>query len=257
MAFVVPPSLNQYPETYTPLYLVLTQASTSSLGKWRGVKNEDINGNSFMLPAPKVGLGIGTHSVNLDEAKFWQTSSVGDKARMIFGDTLYYAVSSQGGVPFATNTGLYPIISGGPNIPKDLSALQYRGMKKRAYSFSLELFAFTNQDFSVIQQFCKSMHAASMPTIDGNGNLVAPSIWKIQIFNSSDGEVTNNWLFEPQPCSMLAFNSSALDYISIDSGYQYPARVGINMVMAEIEPVLWTGGVVATVPELFPPAGTP
>jgi hypothetical protein len=254
---LVPPSLNRYPETATPLYLVLTQQDTSVLnggeGKWRNIRLSEITGNQYVLPAPKVGLGLGTHSANLDEAKFWQTSSVGDKARMVFGDTIFYAMGGLlNDVGYDTETGRAAgYIAGGANIPKDLSAIQYKGMKKRAYSFSFELFAFTNADFNVITQFCRNMHSHCMPAVLNNGTLSTPSVFRIQIMNSGFTDVTNNWLFQPQPCTMTAFNSSALDYISIDGNNTSPARVGVNMVLAEIEPVVNVGGNVATTAEVF------
>lgn len=257
MSFRIPPSLGQYPETATPLYLLLTQQDTSVLdngnGKWRNITLDEINGNQYLLPAPKVGLGIGTHSANLDEAKFWQTSSVGDKARMVFGDTIFYAMGGLlNDVGYDTATGRSrSYISGGSNIPKDLSAIQYKGMKKRAYSFSFELFAFTNQDFDVITQFCRNMHSHCMPLALGNGTLSTPSVFRINLINNSGSDVTNNWLFQPQPCTISAFNSSALDYISIDANNTSPARVGVNMVLAEIEPVVNVNGNVATSAEVF------
>ena len=252
---IIPPSLGKYPETATPLYLVLTQQDTSSLdrgsGKWRNISLNEVSGRQYILPAPKVGLGVGTHSANLDEAKFWQTSSVGDKARMVFGDTIFYAM---GGllqdVGYGTETGR-AYIAGGSNIPKDLSAIQYKGMKKRAYSFSFELFAFTNADFDAITQFCRDMHSYCMPVALGNGTLSTPSVFRINLINNSQVDVTNNWLFQPQVCTMTAFNSSALDYISIDANNTSPARVGVNMVLAEIEPVVNVGGQVATSAEVF------
>lgn len=242
---LIPPSLGKYPETSTPLYLAITQQDTSVLGKWRGIKLNEVDGETYILPAPKTGLGVGSHSVNLDEARFWQTSSVGDKARMIFGDTLYFSVGAAKDVLFNT-LGLAdaeqssPAIFGGANVPADLSALQYRGMKKRAYSFSFELFAFTNGDFEAITNFCRKMHLNSM-TLKKNADLYTPSVFRINIVNSNGLDVTNNWLFQPQPCMMAAFNSSALDYVSIDANYTSPARVGINMVLAEIEPVASNG----------------
>lgn len=255
MSFIIPPSLGQYPETATPLYLVLTQQDTSSLdggyGKWRNITLSEINGNQYILPAPKVGLGLGTHSANLDEAKFWQTSSVGDKARMVFGDTIFYAVGGVlSDVGYETETGR-AYIAGGSNIPRDLSAIQYKGMKKRAYSFSFELFAFTNGDFNVITQFCRNMHSHCMPVVLGNDTVSTPSVFKIQLVNNNGVDVTSNWLFQPQPCTMTAFNSSALDYISIDGNNTSPARVGVNMVLAEIEPVLNLNGNVVTSGEVF------
>lgn len=243
-SFLVPPSLGQYPETATPLYLVLTQQDTSALndanGKWRNITLDEINGVQYTLPAPKVGLGIGTHSANLDEAKFWQTASVGDKARMVFGDTIFYAMQGIGkdiGF-FDPDSGNVSYVAGGANIPTDLSAIQYRGLKKRAYSFSFELFAFTPSDFDVIAQFCRNMHSHSMPVVLANGTFSTPSVFKIQIVNDQGSDVTDNWLFQPQPCMMAAFNSTALDYISIDSNYSSPARVGVNMVLNEIEPLV-------------------
>lgn len=254
MAFTIPPSLNKFRETRTPLYLVLTEQSTAILKRWRDIRLQDIGGNTYILPAPKTGLGIGTHSVNLDEAMFWQTSSVGDKARMIFGDTLYYAVGALNDVAFDDSGKVRDsagYITGASTIPKDLSAIQYRGMKKRAYSFSFELFAFTNEDFDAITTFCRRMHLHSMPTIGSDGTLNTPSAFRINLVNNKGRDVTNNWLFQPQPCMMTAFNSSALDYISIDANNTSPARVGVNMVLAEIESVINYGGNVETVPEVF------
>lgn len=253
MGRLIPPSLGNFPETKTPLYLALTRQDTSVLGKWKNIRLNDISGDVYVLPAPKTGLGLGTHSANLDEARFWQTSSVGDKARMIFGDTLYYAVGGLIGDVFndkgqaEDSTGA---IFGGSNIPKDLSNLQYKGMKKRAYSFSFELFAFTNNDFNAITQFCRDMHSYSMPLRTATG-LSTPSVFRINIVNSGGRDVTNNWLFQPQPCMMAAFNSSALDYISIDANYTSPARVGVNMVLIEIEPVVNVNGNVQTVGQAF------
>jgi hypothetical protein len=254
MGQLIPPSLGNFPETRTPLYLVLTQQDTYSLGKWRNISLGEVSGKTYVLPAPKTGLGIGTHSANLDEARFWQTSSVGDKARMIFGDTLYYAVGGLVGDVLYGDEGLARdstgYVFGGSNIPKDLSALQYKGMKKRAYSFSFELFAFTNNDFDSITQFCRDMHSYSMP-IKTSAGINTPSVFKINIVNSGGKDVTNNWLFQPQPCMMAAFNSSALDYISINANYTSPARVGINMVLTEIEPVVNVDGNVRSVEQSF------
>ena len=84
------------------------------------------------------------------------------------------------------------------------------------------------------------MHLNSM-TLKKNANLYTPSVFRINIVNANGLDVTNNWLFQPQPCMMAAFNSTALDYVSIDANYTSPARVGINMVLAEIEPVASNG----------------
>jgi hypothetical protein len=113
------------------------------------------------------------------------------------------------------------------------------------------LFAFEPGDFSTIAQFCRNMHSHAMPLVLANGTMSTPSVFKIQIINDNGSDVTNDWLFQPQPCSLMAFNSTALDYVSIDSSYSSPARVGINMVLAEIEPVVNDNGNVAIAGEVF------
>jgi len=51
----VPPSLNKYPVTAVPLFLALTKRETYEIEKWRKIKNSEVNGKTFILPAPKSG----------------------------------------------------------------------------------------------------------------------------------------------------------------------------------------------------------
>lgn len=239
----VPPSLNKYPATAVPLFLALTKRETYEIEKWRRIKNSEVNGKTFILPAPKSGMAHGTHSSNLDEATFWQTNSFGDKARMVFGDTIYMGIGNLLGTVTFSDSGVleeYNNITGGSSTPKDLTAIQYKGMKKRAYSFSFELFAYDQDDFLAISNFIHEMHAASMPKKFGS-KMRTPAAFRFRVLNASGTDVTNNFFLQPKPCTMMAFNSTGLDYLSVSSDGKYPARVGVNMVLGEIEPVVYVG----------------
>jgi len=257
-AIRVPDTLGKTPFTATPMYLQLYVRETKDLdagngGKWREIKTSEVeSGISYILPAPKIGMGLGTHSENMDEVEFWQVSSVGDKARMILGDTIFYGVSKvvEG---FAGSQGLanYNYIFGKSQIPKDLSALQFKGNRKRAYNFSFELFAYEQNDHVDIRDFCNSMHKACMvkgrsQTSSGGVDeivLNTPAVFSFKIHSGNaegavGNEITNNFFLSPKPCMMIGFNSSAVDYMAINSSYEYPSRVAINMILAEIEPVV-------------------
>jgi hypothetical protein len=252
--FRIPGSLGKLSTTATPLYLQLFRKETSVLKKWRNITNADvIDGDSYILPPPKIGMGLGTHSENMDEVQFWQVSSVGDKARMILGDTVFYGVSRviEGFQQSASGLANYEYLIGKSSIPKDLTALQFKGTRKRAYNFSFELFAAQQTDYFDIAQWVRTMHIASMIKSEGGGDsltLYTPSVFTFSIHAGSEngnvgGDVTNNWFFSPKPCMMIGFNSSAVDYQAIDGTYSTPARVAVNMILAEIEPVVFSSGV--------------
>lgn len=258
----VPLSLGNYPATATPLYLSLTAAETKAMKTWRNITPGMVYGNAsqtYFLPPPKIGMGLGTHSESMDEVEFWQTSSVGDKARMILGDVIFYGVSKvfDGFLDSTTNLANYNYMLGKDKTPRDLSALQYKGMRKRAYNFSFELFAYKNDDFDAITNFTKSMHAFCMPKGDYSNTMYTPAVFMFNILQGSGNgnigsDVTNNWFFSPKPCMMIGFNSSAVDYMSINGSYTSPARVAVNMLLAEIEPVVLVDGVVKSVFEITP-----
>lgn len=255
----IPPSLGNYPATATPIYLSITAAETRTIKKWRNITPSDVYSNAnvtYILPPPKIGLGLGTHSESMDDVQFWQTSSVGDKARMILGDTIFYGVS-KAITGFTENEYAdYDYMIGGSKLSKDLSALQYRGMRKRAYNFSFELFAFTNDDFQSIVGFMNYMHKLSMPKAFQK-TLYTPAVFIFSILQGNENgtigaSITNNWFFSPKPCTMIGFNTSAVDYIPISGSYSAPARVAVNMLLAEIEPVVHTG-TVTSIFEINPP----
>lgn len=256
----VPLSLGKYPATATPLYLSLTAAETKAMKTWRNITPGMVYSNSsetYILPPPKIGMGLGTHSESMDEVEFWQTSSVGDKARMILGDVIFYGVSKVIGdfVDGAQNYANYQYMFGKSTLPRDLSALQYKGMRKRAYNFSFELFAYKNDDFEAIVDFTKSMHSFCMPKGDYNNTMYTPAVFMFNILQGGgDGnignDVTNNWFFSPKPCTMIGFNSSAVDYMAINGSYSSPARVAVNMLLAEIEPVVLVDGAVKSIFEI-------
>lgn len=252
----VPNSLGNYPATATPMYLQLFYKETRDIdpnngGKWREIKLAEVKGNeSFILPPPKIGMGLGTHSENMDEVEFWQVSSVGDKARMILGDTIFYGVSKALNAFGVNGFANYNYIFGKSQIPADLSAMQFKGTRKRAYNFSFELFAYQDNDHQRIQSFCNTMHKACMVkgrtrTGAGGGDeivLNTPAVFAFSIHAANGqnlgSDITNNFFLDPKPCMMIGFNSSAVDYMAVDSTYSFPSRIAINMILAEIEPVV-------------------
>ena len=256
----VPGSLGDTPFTAVPMYLQLYVLPTNTLnsgdGQWREIKISDFDSaSSYILPPPKIGMGQGTHSENMDDVQFWQVSSVGDKARMILGDTIFYGVSKALGY-FGMNgyaEANYDYMVGGSRIPPDLSAMQYKGMRKRAYNFSFELFAYTQADHQIINDFCTNMHKSCMPqakvTSPGGistKTIYTPSVFWFKILRDDNGAystaITNSFFVDPKPCTMIGFNSSAVDYMAIDSTYNRPSRIAINMIMSEIEPVVVNNG---------------
>lgn len=252
MAIWVPPSLGQFPATSAPIYLSLRYQRTVETQKWRKVVNV-AGGNEFILPPPKFGLGMGTQAVSLDEVSMWSANVPwSDRARMILGDTAYYAIGAAKDA-LGMEGADYDYITGGASVPKELSALQYKGMKKRAYNFSFQLFAYDSNDTNAITNFVTTMHTLCMPVIGTNGIGTrvpfAPAIFQPRIVDASMSEQPG-WLLSPQPCTMLTFNSSAGQYASAENGK--PAIITISMVMAEIEPVIVNeSGAVVQVHTLF------
>lgn len=251
MAIPVPPSLGKYPATSSPLYLSLRYALPSELGKWRNI--DSIPGEQgYLLPPPKFGLGMATQAVALDEVSMWSANiPLADKARMVVGDTAYYAVASAA-AKFGLGDGAdYDYITGGASVPKELSALQYKGLKKRAYNFSFQLFAYDAGDSLAISNFVENMHSLCMPRInqsEGSTKVSAPAIFQPRIVDENMNEV-NAWLFQPMPCTMLTFNSSGGQYASAENGK--PAVMTISMIMAEIESVVFDSGQVKRVSSYF------
>lgn len=238
----IPTSLGDVPATSTPLYLELKYELTKNTKKWRRIKS--LTGSSgFILPAPKTGLGMATQSVTLDEVGFWQTSSLGDKARMVLGDTIYYGVQEIANRVIGGEDKTY--IGGGGIIPNNLSALQYKGMKKRAYNFSFQLFAYDYLDLTSITNFVTAMHSFSMPMAGvgdgGQAKLYAPAVFQPRILGPDMTSEATGWLLEPKPCTILTFNSSAGQYAIQENGR--PAVITCSMLLAEIEPVVWDNGV--------------
>ena len=138
-AIKVPPSLGSYPATSSPLYLTLTYVTTQSLGKWRKVNSFAPTG-AFLLPPPKVGLGTSTQTNVSDDVSVWSANlPIGQAARILTGDTLYYGLG-KGGDWLGGDGADFDYVVGGGAVPKDLSALQYKGNKKRAYNFSFKSF---------------------------------------------------------------------------------------------------------------------
>ena len=238
---LIPTSLGQYPATATPLYLELRYQLTRETKQWRNIVEVD-GSEGFILPAPKTGLGMATQSVALDEVGFWQTSGLGDKARMVLGDTIYYGVQEMANRVIGGEDKTY--ISGGGIVPNNLSALQYKGMKKRAYNFSFQLYAYDADDMTSIIDFVTGMHALSMPWggSDGGAKLYAPAVFQPRILKADMSTEAIGWLLNPKPCTMLTFNSSGGQYAVQENGG--PAVVTCSMLLAEIEPVLWNGGVI-------------
>lgn len=240
---LVPPSLTKHPATSSPIYLSLRYAQTKDIdgGRWREVISVP-GDNSFLLPPPKFGLGMATQSVALDEVSMWSAQvPLADRARMIVGDTAYYAVASAAS-HFGFGGADYDYIVGGAALPKDLSAMQYKGMKKRAYNFSFQLFAYDPGDSNAIANFVETMHSLCMPTISSESTrtlVYAPALFQPRIVDSNMNEVPG-WLYQPKPCVMMTFNSSAGQYASVENGR--PAVMTISMLLAEIEPVYNNNG---------------
>jgi hypothetical protein len=241
MATYVPPSLGSTPATSSPIYLGLRYQTAQELGKWRKIKNID-GGNEFILPPPKAGLGMATQSVALDEVSMWSANiPMAERARLVIGDTAYYAVSSAL-TAFSGGGSDIDYIAGGAKIPRDNAALVYKGLKKRAYNFSFQLFAYDQDDLTYIGGWIELMHSLCMPTsgsANGKTYLYAPAIFQPRIIDSNSNEVSG-WLYQPQPCTMLTFNSSGGQYASAGPSGR-PAVITVSMIMAEIESVINAG----------------
>lgn len=238
----VPPSLGNYPATSSPLYLTLTYAGTQNLGKWRKVENFAPDG-AFLLPPPKVGLGTSTQSNVSDDVSQWNASlPLGERVRMLTSDTAFYALGKASEL-FGSGGADYDYVAGGGAVPPDLSSLQFKGMKKRAYNFSFQLFAYDQGDAEAIADFVETMHALCLPAgvqFQSNSGVkkmvFAPAIFR-PIITDLAGNIPKGWLVEPQPCTMLTFNTSGGQYASQFLGN--PAVITVNMLMAEIEPIYY------------------
>lgn len=248
MAFKdVPRSLQTRPATSAPIYLSLRYQINSSGKKWKNLGS--VSGeNGFRLPPPKTGLGMASHSTNLDEMSVYSVPSVSDVARSIAGDSLFYGISSMLGTEGKEDT---DYIQGGVGIPKNLTFLRYAGMKKRVYQFGIQLYAYDTNDANDIADFVRTMHALAAPRVSvsgGNPKLYAPAIFQPRITTAAGGEA-DGFLIDPQPCTLLSFTSSAGKYTSIINGK--PGIMTVSIALAEIEPVVAEGNTIRQQFEFF------
>lgn len=237
----VPCSLGSNAQTSAPIYLALKYAKTSQLLKTRDIETLDENASVYLLPPPKQGLGQSTQNAALDEVNMWTNSmSSGDKFRAVMGDTVQYGVGKI--IELAAPSSSVDYLAGGARVPKDITALSFKGIRKRTYSFSIQLFAYTADDVDCITNFVNNMHLLTLPEAaveeEGAQTYFAPAIFQPSIVNYDGSTEVQGWLVQPRPCFMLTFNTSGGQFASVGNASGRPGVITVNMLMAEIEPVV-------------------
>lgn len=250
----VPSSLGSFAQTSAPIYLALKCAKTSQLLRTRDIETLDENTITYLLPPPKQGLGQSTQNAALDEVNMWTNSmSSGDKFRAVMGDTVQYGVGKL--IEMAAPSTSVDYLAGGARVPKDITALSFKGIRKRTYSFSIQLFAYTADDVNSITNFVTNMHLLTLPEAlveeGGAQTYFAPAIFQPSIVLFDGTTQVDGWLVQPKPCFMLTFNTSGGQFASVGDATGKPGVITVNMLMAEIEPVVAKNGKVVIASTAF------
>lgn len=246
-AIKIPGSLHSNQFTSVPFFFKLTFGFTS---KWKEILRTDIPDSvSYLLPPPAQGINTTTQTQNSNEMQFWQLST-GDKGKVSGIQNVIYTIQNSlpEWAPFSSrdsNLSLY----GGKYIPKDLSRIQYKGSKKRGYQFGFELWTYNDTDAEDMRKFNRTMHAAAMTHTSSNTTYPfrIPPLFKFDIVDASlssnvSGDIiTNNYFVDPQPCTLVAFNSSPLTETPVVGKDKKSGRMIVHMTLLEIEPTAWRG----------------
>lgn len=253
----VPNSLGAYRQTSAPLYLALAYVKSQNLegGRWRGV-NGFVSDGIFILPPPKSGLGTSTQQSVMDDVSIWSAVlSTSDRIRQVTSDSAAYGIGEMGNyLPFIDSPDFdYP--RGGVTVPPDKTGLRYGGIRKRVWNFSFQLFAYTEDDAKSIKDFADTMHKLCLPGVKpgegGQKSLTVPAMFYPRIVDHTMSQEAYGWIIEPQPCTMLAFSTSAGQYASVSNGQ--PGVLSVNMVLGEIEPIVVEGNTIKITTDVFPP----
>lgn len=253
-AVKIPPSLGNFPATSTPLYFSLTGKLT---GQWKEQDSDKITSSpniQYILPIPKTGFNLSTSVGNSDEMSLLSMSLGGAVSSTGVGQILYgvYQSMTKGDeYEKAMSHDLAAGEAGGVLLPSDKTRIRFRGGNKRAYQFSFELWAYTNEDAVAIQQFMRTMHACTMTqTTDGvpsgAGELGlyfrVPPLFVFGVLGENGiADVTNRFFVDPKPCMLVGFHTSTLPDPPNLTPAQYSGRIYATMSFAEVEPTAWKG----------------
>jgi len=244
----IPPSLGSNQATSVPFFFQLTFGLTQ---KWKEQLRSDIGSDggtvTYILPPPKQGINTSTQTQNANEMQFWQLNYT-DAGRVGGVSQIMYAVQNAV-TKWAGGNGDEDLLamSGGKYLQQDLSRIQFKGSKKRGYQFGFELWAYTDQDTEKIRDFNRVMHAATMTqATNGPWPFRVPPLFRFSIVTQASGgpasvDITNNYFVDPQPCTLVAFNSTTLTETPVIDNNNRSGRILVNMTFLEIEPTAWSG----------------
>lgn len=239
----IPSNLNKNQSMAVPLFLRLGLGYGQN-GKWMEVNRSRVNvQRSYLLPPPK-GIHISTQTNNTNEVQFWQLS-LSQAAQVAGSNIVYTAASSMNPFTDKDEKNDQLSVGGGIYLPPDLTRIQFRGSRKRGYQFGFELWAQTSQDAESIRKFVRTMHAATMTQVNEGGNPYPFKVPPFVIFDivGSDGETkyTENYFVDPQPCTIVALNTTTLHPDPVVNTFNKSGRMVVNMTLLEVEPTAWEG----------------
>lgn len=240
----IPFNLNKNQSMAVPLFLRLGLGYGRN-GKWMEVVRSRVDvQKSYLLPPPK-GIHISTQTNNSNEVQFWQLSL--SQAAQVAGSNIVYTAASSLTNFFKDKDEQNDQLSvgGGLYLPADLTRIQFRGSRKRGYQFGFELWAMNAQDATSIKNFVRTMHAATMTQVVEQGRPYPFKVPPFVVFDivGSDGETnyTNEYFVDPQPCTIVALNTTTLHPDPIVNANNKSGRMVVNMTLLEVEPTAWEG----------------